>query len=81
MDATAHYPSSPYLSDVDASESSQPAISSQETLLTKRCYAANREQPQIENSNEMHDIHCAIMVFMAQGHIALAGAMNREYAS
>ena len=38
-------------------------------------------QPQIENSNEMHDIHCAIMVFMAEGHIALAGAMNREYAS
>jgi len=34
------------------------------------------EQPQIENSNEMHDIHCAIMVFMAEGHIALAGAMN-----
>ena len=47
----------------------------------RRCYAANREQPQIENSNEKHDIHCAIMVFMAEGHIALAGAMNREYAS
>ena len=30
-------------------------------------------QPQIENSNEMHDIHCAIIVFMAEGHIALAG--------
>ena len=41
------------------------------------CYAANREQPQIENSNEMHDIHCAIMVFMAEGHIALAG--GNEY--
>ena len=43
-----------------------------------RCiYAANREQPPIENSNEMHDIHCAVTVFMAEGHIALAGAMNK----
>ena len=44
--------------------------------VSEACYAANREQPQIENSNEMHDIHCAIMVFMAEGNIALAGAMN-----
>ena len=41
-----------------------------------QCYAANREQPQIENSNEMHDIHCAISVFMAEVQTTLAGTMN-----
>ena len=40
------------------------------------CYAANREQPQIENSNEMHDIHCAISVFMTEVQTTLAGTMN-----
>ena len=30
----------------------------------------------MENSNEMHDIHCAISVFMAKVHTTLAGAMN-----
>ena len=32
--------------------------------------------PRIENINEMYDIHCTIMVFMVEGHITLAGAMN-----
>ena len=44
--------------------------------ITQHCYAANREQPQIENSNEMPNIHCAISVFMAKVHTTLAETMN-----
>ena len=32
--------------------------------------------PKIENASEMHNIHCAISVFMVEVQTALAGAMN-----